>query len=75
MIPNLAKKLYFVNNALNDSSIGDIMNEIAYTKGLKCLGVIKNAMGSKFFASLTLGLWNNALTELSKFILKDQTPY
>jgi hypothetical protein len=56
LIPNLAKKLYFVNNALNDSSIGDIMNEIAYTKGLKCLGVIKNAMGSKFFASLTLGL-------------------
>lgn len=47
MIPRQVKKIYLVNNAMNEYQLARLIESMFFSQGLKSLGVLQNAVSSQ----------------------------
>ena len=45
LVPALLKKVFLVNNSLNDLQVAMVIHSLGNSKGLKALGIIGNEVG------------------------------
>lgn len=72
IVPKILKKLYLVNNAMNDLQVAEVMSGLGFSKGLRTLGIMQNIMEAKTFEMATnFVMYQKAFGSVKKFVLKD----
>lgn len=76
IIPDLLKKLYFVNNASSDNQIMSLIIELSKTSELKTLVLMSNQFSSFTYRALAdYMIPSQMFKSLNKFVLKDPNPF
>lgn len=74
IIPKKIRKLYLVNNGLQDKHLKRIVKSLFKTDGLKSLVIIRNGIGQSVLDKFIQAIVNDKMLQVKQLVLKDPHP-
>lgn len=74
LIPINIKKVYFINNYLDDESLQELFGSLENSVGLRTMVVAKNGLGSMTTEKIIRFVRSEGFAKVRKFVIKDPVP-